>query len=546
MAKNLKYFLFIIVLKTFLEDPVHAQVPQYDRTREGYLVFHPIKTDALGHLISWASDTPARAFDSVIRATWRFWKNMRTDLNGLPYYMNHQVWRPVNDPRGIGGDQFAMALSSLGKLYDYTGDEAVRQNMIFIADYYLSHSLSHQKSAWPDIPFPYNTMIYSGCYDGDMILGQNMTQPDKAGSFGWELLKLYKITHNIQYLRHAILIANTLAVHTVPGSGITSPLPFKVNAISGKTKVLRLGDHGWYSISSTYTTNFRGTIELWLALNEMHTGNTLLYRKSLRLVVDWLKNYPLRTNKWGPFFEDIPGWSDTQMNAVSTCSLMMEHPDLFPEWRSQVRQVLNWVYDKLGNDTWQKYGVKVVNEQTAYLVPGNSHTARQAAAELEYIMTTTDTSRRQMSIRQLVWATYCVNFDGKNCYPRDEVWMTDGYGDFIRHYLNAMAFDADLAPSGENHLLSSSSVITSIAYDHQLTKEDADAHIWLKYETFDTESTEKLRLMHKPGKITGDQVPLTETDAGTAGEWQWKPLNAAGEGVLTISHLGHRKIVIYK
>ena len=546
MAKNLKYFLFIIVLKTFLEDPVHAQVPQYDRTREGYLVFHPIKTDALGHLISWASDTPARAFDSVIRATWRFWKNMRTDLNGLPYYMNHQVWRPVNDPRGIGGDQFAMALSSLGKLYDYTGDEAVRQNMIFIADYYLSHSLSHQKSAWPDIPFPYNTMIYSGCYDGDMILGQNMTQPDKAGSFGWELLKLYKITHNIQYLRHAILIANTLAVHTVPGSGITSPLPFKVNAISGKTKVLRLGDHGWYSISSTYTTNFRGTIELWLALNEMHTGNTLLYRKSLRLVVDWLKNYPLRTNKWGPFFDDLPGWSDTQMNAVSTCSLMMEHPDLFPEWRSQVRQVLNWVYDKLGNDTWQKYGVKVVNEQTAYLVPGNSHTARQAAAELEYIMTTTDTSRRQMSIRQLVWATYCVNFDGKNCYPRDEVWMTDGYGDFIRHYLNAMAFDADLAPSGENHLLSSSSVITSIAYDHQLTKEDADAHIWLKYETFDTESTEKLRLMHKPGKITGDQVPLTETDAGTAGEWQWKPLNAAGEGVLTISHLGHRKIVIYK
>jgi len=25
-----------------------------------------------------------------------------------------------------------------------------------------------------------------------------------------------------------------------------------------------------------------------------------------------------------------------------------------------------------------------------------------------------------------------VDDDGKNCYPRDEVWMTDGYGDYVR------------------------------------------------------------------------------------------------------------------
>jgi hypothetical protein len=42
---------------------------------------------------------------------------MRHDMNGLPYYMNHQVWRPNNDPRGLGGDQLQMALSSWQLLY---------------------------------------------------------------------------------------------------------------------------------------------------------------------------------------------------------------------------------------------------------------------------------------------------------------------------------------------------------------------------------------------------------------------------------------------
>ncbi len=109
-----KIFLILPLL------PFHTswcQTPFYDSTREGFLSFHPIKTDAQGRIVSWYNDEPGIAYDFVVNATWNFWDSMRRDLNGLPYYMNHQVWRTENDPRGLGGDQLAMALSSWQLLY---------------------------------------------------------------------------------------------------------------------------------------------------------------------------------------------------------------------------------------------------------------------------------------------------------------------------------------------------------------------------------------------------------------------------------------------
>ena len=57
-----------------------------------------------------------------------------------------------------------------------------------------------------------------------------------------------------------------------------------------------------------------------------------------------------------------------------------------------------------------------------------------------------------------------VDGDGRNQYPRDDVWLTDGYGDYVRHYLRAMEASPDLAPDDQNHLLGTTSVIQSIEY----------------------------------------------------------------------------------
>jgi hypothetical protein len=134
----------------------------YDDTRDGKLVFHPIKTDAKGHILPWYNNDLGISLNFVIKQTWSFWDNMRADLNGLPYYMNHQVWRDkTNDPRGLGGDQLQMAMSAWNLLYMYTGNERVKENYKFLADYYLTHSLSAANAVYPHIPYPYNTLLYS-------------------------------------------------------------------------------------------------------------------------------------------------------------------------------------------------------------------------------------------------------------------------------------------------------------------------------------------------------------------------------------------------
>jgi len=54
--------------------------------------------------------------------------------------------------------------------------------------------------------------------------------------------------------------------------------------------------------------------------------------------------------------------------------------------------------------------------------------------------------------------------DGANRFPQDDIWLTDGYGDYVRHYLRAMASAPELAPDDQDHLLRTTSVVQSIVY----------------------------------------------------------------------------------
>jgi len=496
------------------------------------LSYHIIRTDSQVKLLPWYDNDPGKSYDHIVNLVWKFWDSMRADLNGLPYHMNHQVWtKDHNDHRGIGGDQIPMVLSSWRLLYAYTGNERILDNMKFMTDYYLSHSLSGADCTWKNLPYPYNTLNYSGIYDGDMITGKGYTQPDKAGSFGMELINIYKITGRQVYLDAAVDIANTLSEKMISGDNDHSPLPFRVNALTGKTGVMNSGTAS--EITYSYTSNWTGTMKLFSDLVSLGSGDTATYHKSFETLLSWMKQYPLKTNKWGPFFEDVGSWSDTQINAVTFARYILENPELFDNGKVSARHILDWVYLELGNPKWKKYGVSVVNEQTSYRVPGNSHTSRQGATELLYASKTGDQAAKERGIMQLTWATYMVNDNGENTYPNGETWMTDGYGDFVRHYLRAMAAFPELAPSNQNHLVSSTSVIRNIAYKDKS----------LIYNSFDRRSTEILRLRSKPKSILSGDSKLTEKDPSDQnGYWNWNPLKTGG--ILEIKHLNNNKIVI--
>jgi hypothetical protein len=465
--------------------------PNLDAEKIGY---HKVKTDAGGRIVPWYGTGPSQAYDHIIRLVFDFWLKMRKCPNGVPYYVQHQVWKPGrDDPRGLGGDQISMALSSWNLLYDYLGDPAVKQNMILLADYWLAHGMSKPDILWANLPYPYNTELHSGQYDGDMRAGKGFLQPDKAASFGAELVALYRISGDRKYLDAALKIANTLAAKIKPGDSDNSPWPYRVNAVTGEVHQ-QVKDGKTYAAS--YTTNYTGALRLFKNLIALGQGNIQEYARASNTVTGWLKSYPLKTNKWGPFFEDIPtgDWSDTEINADTLAAYFLEHPEWDPDWRQQAKRILDWSYNTFANKEYTKWGVVVINEQTVYMVPGNSHTSRHASVELLYCEKTGDLSLKEDAIRRLNWATYTVDTDGKNRYIRDDNWLTDGYGDYVRHYLRAMASVPELAPDDQNHLLRTSSVVQSIRYgaDH------------ISYSKFDAKSTEKFKLgAWQPASVTG-------------------------------------------
>ena len=482
--------------------------------------YHPVRISMRdGSILPWFSANRGESYDTCLKLVWNFWKNLPTDSNGLRYYMNHQVWKPEHDMRGLGGDQINMALSSWRLLYAYTGDSTLINDMRYLADTYLERSLSGPTDKWPYIPYPYNTDIHSGFYDGDMRNGKYITQPDKAGNFGFELVNLYKMTGENKYLESARKIAETLISHLIPGDSLRSPLPFRVNAKTGASGFLYNNNMSGKKVETAlYTSNWTCTMELFHELMKLDLVNKAQYEKSFTTILEWMKKYPLRLNKWGPFFEDIPGWSDTQTNAISFAMFIINNRNLFPEWKKDVKGIFDWTYRELGNHEYEKYKVTVMNEQTVYRVPGNSHSSRQASVELMYTAASGDTMYRTNAVRVLNWATYTVASDGRNRYIRDDIWLTDGYGDYVRHYLRAMYAIPELAPANRNRLLGSSSVIKNVEY-----KTDS-----IRYMTFDSTSVETLRLMKKPGNITVNGILLSEDNKDSRQAWNWKQLEKGG------------------
>jgi len=542
MQYLLKFLLLLVTVFTILMQPLSAQQyrtidkdilqPNKDHLLPDTIIYHKVRVDSFGNILPWYSSNYGESFDTIMKLVWKFWNGIALDTNGVKYYMNHQVWRPDHDSRGIGGDQVMMALSSWNLLYNYLGDEAIIKNMKYQADYYLEHSLSAPSCKWPNLPYPYNTNIESGIYDGDMRGNKGVLQPDKAGSFGFELVHLYKKTGDVKYLEAAIKIANTLATLVQPGDGDHSPWPFKIMAQTGEVADLGKNDRFKELRKATYTSNWTSTLGLLSELIALHKGNKMAYQKAFDLTLNWLKKYPAKTNEWGPFFEDIVGFSNTQINAVTYAMYIMEHKEADPDWKQTVKNIFQWVHKELGNKEFEKYGVTVTNEQVVYLVPGNSHSSRQASMEILYWSLTGDSTYTRNAIRQLSWATYMVDNDGKNFYPRDDVWMTDGYGDYIRHYIRAMAAAPQLAPAGSNHLLKTSSIVKNIAY-----KPDA-----INYVIFDQSSHEIFRLISKPSKILVNGKILAFTEEENAQGWSWQNLEKGG--ILTIRQQTGNKVDI--
>ena len=487
---------------------------------------HTVVLDGDGKLLSWAQPQD-KAYDRVVHLAWDFLLNkVRVEPNGLKSYytyccldgntMKGGSW--PHNPAGL----FAMLADSGAAYYAYSGDRRVIDLVKGVLDYQLAHGSTPANWKWGDMPYAsadHGATEFRGAHEsnydnkhpgrGDGVGG---IEPDKAAELGAGYLKFYEITGDVRYRDAAIAIANTLAKDVRPGSSDKSPWPFRVYAETG-------------AVREEYASDQIAMVRLFDALIRLNLGRTDEYKPARDIAWKWLLDVPMKNNVWAQYFEDIPImdrlWNFNQYAPLETARYILDHPEADPEWRTHVPALIAFVENTFAVDIdgykGIEWGANTISEQLDYKFKMGSHTSRYASVVARWAEVTSDPAAKEKAFRSLNWATYMCREDGVvNDQPKldqNGIWFSDGYGDFIRHFMYAMGAQPEWSPSGEDHLLRSTSVVREVGYAPQQ----------ISYTTFDDHATEVLRLSFVPKMVTAGRKPLPKRGDLNAPGWAFDP-----------------------
>jgi hypothetical protein len=501
---------------------------------------HRVVVDSSGKLLSWVTPQE-RAYDRVMRLAWEFLLHtVPVESSGLKTYFTHccidqnklrgDTW--LHNPAGLYG----MLADSAAAYYAYSGERRVIELVQELLDYQLAHGTTPANWTWGSVPYASadpGATEYRGAHDflydkkkagrGD---GYGVIEPDKVGELGIAYLKFYELTGEVRYREAALACANALARHVRSGDATHSPWPFRVYA---ETDVAR----------EEYSANVIGPLRLLDELVRLDLGDVPAYRPAREMAWKWMMTFPMQNGRWAGYFEDIAIFEKpenfNQYSAMETARYILQHPELDPEWKTHVPNLIQWVEKTFGIDVPDEpgiqWGAQTISEQIDDMHKMGSHTSRYASVNALWYEKTGDAAAKEKAFRSFNWATYMCRENGavNDLAVADQtIWFSDGYGDYIRHFLAGLGSIPEWAPPEEDHLLRSSSMVQSVSY---LPGE-------INYLTFDDTATEVLHLNFSPRRVTADgKELLRRADLAQPG-WTFDE----AEHTLRIRHEGSRLI----
>ena len=450
---------------------------------------HELVLDKQERLEAWVS------YDRVVRLAMDFVKNCPVDpANGLPWYLQYSCFwtdplRPTVWPDNPAG-KFAWSVTTLLKYYPYSGDASHIQIVRTMLDHLWEYRTPSHFD-WPDVPYA-SAQPGTGVYFGARADGVFAIEPDKIAQVGRAYIDFYELTGEKKYLEMGARCADVLARKIRPGDESHSPWPFRVDARDGH-------------IVEEYTAHWIPAVKLFDELIRLIEGN---YKSMRNRVWDWIEKYPLQNNIWKGHFEDIrldPGNENRdQLSPLETARYLLQNKDQFPKWKESVKGLIDWVKDTLGGHPF--FTAIPIHEQKYCYFPMGSHTARFANLSALYAEQTGDLAYKEQALRSFNWASYMANEDGIVTVGVDrpdyynQCWFTDGYFDYVPHFIDGMAAMPELAPADSDHMLRSTSVVQKIVYKP----------FQVSYQTFDAGGTQKLRLTFQPCQVLADGKPLAQ------------------------------------
>jgi hypothetical protein len=486
-----------------------------------------------GKILSWTPN-PIDGYHTVITMAWNYMLNTvpNDPSTGKPSYYSRSYLDPntqtvVNWPHNPAG-LYAMMIESAEKYYHYSGNTAVMTVAENVALWQLDHGMTLAADNWPLVPYASGdagSLTYAGAAYGNgngQGDGVGYIQPDKVGELGYGWLQLYKYDGNIRFRDAAIQAANVLSSKVRVGNTTQSPWPYRVNAHTG-------------AIREEYCSHIIAPISLLDELIKAGLGDTAAYRTARNIAWNWMMTYPMQNNAWAQYFEDVPiqpsyNSNINQYNAMMTARYLLEHPEFDANWEAHVRGLITWVETKFAQTNLTATTIKEQDPIFPYAM--GSHTSRYASVNALLYEKTGDLVAKEKAFRSFNWATYMtknngVVIDGPNV---DHQWFTDGYGDYIRHFVTGMASVPEWSPTNQTHLLRTTSVIKSIAYSTNS----------VTYTTYDPTSTEVVHLNFDPVSVTVDGMPLAQRSDLSQPGWT---LDVATK-TIKIYHVGGTQVTI--
>jgi len=434
------------------------------------------------------------------------------------------------------GQRSAYVIGGLVDYYRYSGDPAAIGPITINADYLLDYCQTPADHPWPRflISCPTQGKAY-GRADPDGFI-----QLDYACQVGLAMASVYRLTGDRRYLEAINHWADLLAAHCdhTPGAA-----PWRRYA---NPEVLKQ----WKDDRTT-----GGVAFVLLFLDDVirlgHTGANGAVVEARDAGERYLREQLLPRwtddGTWGYHFWD---WQD-EAAAVDVVAFvaqyMMDHPDRFPNWRRDCRNILTLFFARAtvnpASEGGPYSGAWALPESTACCGLSLQYSTQMLAAPmLRYSRRADSVWAGEVGRRMIFLSTYDAHENGVvedlihgGIYVSKD-WFNLAHPFPLKCTLDCMAWRPDvLGPSRENHIMRSSSVVRSVVYGKGR----------IEYETYPDAGrrVDILRLAFVPRSVTADGAALPAVETLEGSGYTARPLEN-GDSIVTIRHDGRTRIVV--
>lgn len=425
-------------------------------------------------------------------------------------------------------------VKGLTAYYQYSGDPIAFLYIPLTVDYILDYGLTGEEADWPR--FPISTPTLGKAYGRCDPRGRN--QLDLCAITGIEVLRAHKLTGNPRYLE--------MACHW--GDVFAAKCQFAQPEVSPWNRYVDPAVVGWSDVLTGTTSIIVDFLDDLIQVGHTGNGGAIVRARDAgrrflneQMFPAWWVN-----DTWGRTYWD---WDNPMMcGMVSMCAdHFLRHPEVYPNWRTDLRNMLSLVWNRNGADPASRgdvySGTWAFPESSVCCGTSLSYNQYTAGPTLLRYAAQADSAwAREIGRRMMLMATYDSLPNGvvKDGLLGEQVatgeWSNLAHPWPLCQILEAISWlPVEFAPSRENHIVRSTSVVREVLYEKGR----------VSYATFDAPRGvhEVLRLAFRPDSVRADGRRLKERSQLGSNGYTVEPL-ANGDCLVTIRHDRRPRVVV--